>query len=257
MTKKWLVIGTDERLKRLAKKLSSPERSVFYKYTDVWDSSLNATVLDFFPDKIVLPILPMQVEVPMLLGTKHVHFYAGRLNEHWQVLLKNAKVSYYLQDESFIWKNAALTAEGLIAYFYENQCSLQNKTFIIAGFGRVAKMLALRLQALQAKVIIAVRSKAQQTEAKMHGYNAIALQPDQMPQADALINTIPAQWLTQPFSEQLPMPIFDLASAPGCLYYVTRSDYTLLSSLPGKYFPDAAAQVLYETVIKEVLHAEK
>lgn len=255
MTEKWLVIGTDERLKLLAKKLSSPERSVFYKHTDLWDSSLNATVLDFFPDKIVLPILPMQVEVPMLLGAKHVHFFAGRLNEHWQVLLKNAKLSHYLQDESFIWKNAALTAEGLVAYFYENACSLQNKTLIITGFGRVAKMLALRLRALQVDVVIAVRSKAQQTEAKMHGYRAIILQPDQMPQADALINTIPAQWLTQPFSEQLFMPIFDVASAPGCLYYVTRGDYTLLSSLPGKYFPDAAAQVLYETITKEGLGA--
>lgn len=247
-TEKWLVIGKDERLKQLAKKLTSPERSVFYKHTDIWDISMNATVLDFFPNKIVLPILPMQVEVPMLLGTKQVQFYAGRLNEHWQVLLKNAKVSNYLQDESFIWKNAALTAEGLLAYFYEKGISVQDKVFIVTGFGRVAKMIAQVLESLHAKVYISVRSKTQQTEARVYGYPVISLQPNQMVKADALINTIPAQWLTQPFSEQLNMPIFDLASAPGCLYYVSRADYQLLSSLPGKYFPEKAAQILYETI---------
>ena len=248
---KWLVIGTDERLKTLAKKLTSPSRTVFYKASDVWDATLNATVLDFFPDYIVLPIQPMTIEVPLLLGVKHAKFFVGRLNEHWEALLKEQNVTRYLEDESFIWKNAALTAEGLIAYFYERQISIANKSFVVTGFGRVAKMIAMKFKSLHANVTIAVRSSAQQSEAQVYGFPVIDLQPEAMIDSDALINTIPAQWLTQPFNERIVMPIYDVASKPGCLYYVIRKDYAMLSSLPGKYFADDAAHILYESIVKE------
>lgn len=248
---KWLVIGTDDRLRTLAKKLTSPSRTVFYRGSDVWDATLNATVLDFFPDYIVLPIQPMKIEVPLILGIKHANFFVGRVNEHWEALLKDQHVTRYLEDESFIWKNAALTAEGLIAYFYERQISISNKSFIVTGFGRVAKMVAMKLKSLQADVTIAVRSAVQRSEAKVYGFPVIDLKPEAMKEADALINTIPAQWLTQPFNEKITMPIFDVASSPGCLYYVIRSDYLMLSSLPGKYFADDAAQILYESIVEE------
>lgn len=248
---KWLVIGTDERLRTLAKKLTSPSRTVFYKSTDIWDATLNATVLDFFPDFIVLPIQPMKIEVPMLLGIKHAKFFVGRLNEHWDALLKDVQYTRYLEDEAFIWKNAALTAEGLLAYFYERGISIANKSFIVTGFGRVAKTAAMKLRNLNANVTIAVRSTAQQSEANVFGFPVIDLKPEQIVEADALINTIPAQWLTQPFNERITMPIFDVASSPGCLYYVIRKDYVMLSSLPGKYFAEDAAQILFESIVKE------
>ena len=248
---KWLVIGTDERLRTLAKKLTSPSRTVFYRGSDVWDATLNATVLDFFPDYIVLPILPMRIEVPLLLGVKHARFFVGRLNEHWDAMLKGQDVVRYLEDESFIWKNAALTAEGLLAYFYERQITISGKSFIVTGFGRVAKMVAMKLQNLHAKVTIAVRSPVQKSEARVYGFPVIDLKPEAMTEANALINTIPAQWLTQPFNEKITMPIFDIASSPGCLYYVIRPDYVMLSSLPGKYFSEDAAQILYESIVEE------
>ena len=248
---KWLVIGTDERLRTLAKKMTSPSRTVFYRGSDVWDATLNATVLDFFPDYIVLPIQPMKIEVPLLLGIKHAQFFVGRLNEHWEALLKDQNVARYLEDESFIWKNAALTAEGLLAYFYERQITISGKSFIVTGIGRVAKMVAMKLQSLHAKVTIAVRSPVQKSEAKVYGFEVIDLKPEAMIEANALINTVPAQWLTQPFNERITMPIFDVASSPGCLYYVIRPDYVMLSSLPGKYFADDAAQILYESIVEE------
>lgn len=250
MVERWLVIGIDDRMKQLAKKLTAPHRTVFYKNTSSWNAQLNSTVLEFHPDHIVLPIQPLSIDAPILIGNKNVKFYAGRLTEQWRSLLKNQEVHMYLQDEEFIWKNAGLTAEGLLAFFYEKGESVRGKTFIITGFGRVAKMLAQLLKSLHANVTIAVRSDTQLNEAKALGYDAIDLQTDNIHQANAIINTIPAQWLTQSFSDCIHMPIYDVASAPGCLYYVTRRDYTLLPALPGKYFADDAANVLFETITR-------
>ena len=250
MTERWLLIGADARIKELAKKLSSPNRTIFFKNTLSWDAGLNATVLDFCPDNIVLPIQPLSIDVPLLLGTKHVTFYTGRLTDEWRAMLKQEKIIPYLENESFIWKNAALTVESFISYMYEQRKTIRGKHFIITGFGRVAKLLAQALTGLHAKVTIAVRSKAQRHEAMMLGYEAVYLQPQYIKEATALINTIPTQWLTQQFSEVIKMPIYDLASAPGCLYYVTRNDYTPLLALPGKYFPDDAAQLLYDSIVE-------
>ncbi|MFF5993370.1 dipicolinate synthase subunit A [Lysinibacillus sp. KU-BSD001] len=250
MTERWLVIGMDARMKELAKKMSSPNRTIFYKKATGWDAGVNATVLDFCPDKVVLPIQPLTLDVPLLLGTKHVTFFTGRLTDDWRGMLKQEKVVPYLENESFIWKNAGLTAESFISYLYEKRQTIRGKHFIVTGFGRVAKLLAQALTGLHANVTIAVRSHTQKYEAAMLGYEAIYLQPQYIKEATALINTIPAQWLTQSFSEVIKMPIYDLASAPGCLYYVTRSDYELLLALPGKYFPDDAAQLLYDSIVE-------
>lgn len=250
MTERWLIIGKDARMKELAKMMSAPHRTIFYKNADAWDAGVNATVLDFCPDHIVLPIQPPAIDVPLLLGTKHVKFHAGRLTDEWRTMLKNENVNLYLENESFIWKNAALTAESFISYWYQNQWTLRGKHFIVTGFGRVAKLLAQALVGLHADVTIAVRSRPQQLEAELLGYDTICLQPEQMKEATALINTIPAQWLTQPFSDVLKMPIYDLASAPGCCYYVTRKDYTPLLALPGKYFAEDAAHLLYDSIME-------
>ena len=251
MTERWLIIGVDERMKFLARQLSGENRTVYYKNATKWDEGLNKVILEFHPTKIVLPIQPLPIEVDEVLGIRQAQIYAGRLNEAWEEKLQVVKPSYYLKDELFIWKNAALTAEGLLAHLYSEKVSVQQKTILITGFGRVAKMLALFLSRLRARVKIAVRSEAQLAEAIAYGYDGILLTEIFEHRADLIINTIPSQWLTK---EVLPpsnyiSPIYDLASAPGCLKDIVLSQYELLPALPGKYFPQAAATVLYETIV--------
>ena len=251
MSERWLIIGVDERMKFLAKQLSNDNRTVYYKNATKWDESLNKVILEFHPTNIVLPIQPLPIEVDELLGIRQAKIYAGRLNNEWEQKLQFVNPVFYLQHELFIWKNAALTAEGLLAHLYTEKVSVQQKTIIITGFGRVAKMLALFLNRLRAKVKIAVRSEAQLAEAIAYGYDGIFLTELFEHKADLLINTIPTQWLTK---EALPSkyhicPIYDLASAPGCLKDVVLSQYELLPALPGKYFPQAAATILFETIV--------
>ncbi len=81
-----------------------------------------------------------------------------------------------MQQESFIWQNARLTAEGFIATFYglEQKC-IYGQNFTIAGFGRIAKMLASLLVKMGANVHIVARSVVQVSEAKAYGYKATNL----------------------------------------------------------------------------------
>ncbi len=248
---RWLILGEDARMKELAKAMDTHNKTVFFKQTAKWDHTINATVLDFCPTHIVLPIQPLAIEVQLLLGVKHVNFFAGRLNEQWTATLKQQKVVHYLQNETFIWRNAMLTAESFVKWWYERGEKVRDKTFIITGFGRVAKSLAIALTGLGAHVIIAVRSRAQIEEARVAGYEAIHLQPSSIKKATALINTIPAQWLTPSYHEAISMPIYDLASEPGCLYYVTREDYVPLLALPGKYFAKEAALLMLQSILED------
>ena len=249
MTERWLVIGTDERMKHLAKILMNEQRTIYYKKCETWGTELNKTALEFHPTHIVLPIQPLTLAVEQLVGIHQAQIFAGRLTDAWQHVLTKKEIHFYLQDETFIWKNAALTAEGFLAHLYRERVSVQRKKIVITGFGRVAKMLALFLSRLHAEIIIAVRSKAQQAEAIAYGYEGIELN-EHLPEADFMINTIPTAWLDMRYEQVFSYPLYDVASAPGCLANITLPQYELLPALPGKYFPHAAANVLGDTVLR-------
>nr|WP_106784296.1 dipicolinate synthase subunit A [Lysinibacillus timonensis] len=247
---KWLIIGTDARLKSLAKKLSNGDRTVYYKSESVWDEELNLTAFNFQPDVVVLPIHPLPIEVSVVLGLSFAKVFAGKLNDEWKEVLKGQEIHYYLQDESFIWKNAVLTAEGFLSFLYTTKQAVYGKKFIITGFGRVAKMLANVLKSIGGDVCIAVRSHVQLNEAKAFRYEAVYLDDVANVKGDFFVNTIPAKWFDEKFNQKIEMPIYDLASSPGCLQDgVKRTNYELLPALPGKYFPQDAAHVLYESII--------
>ncbi|GLC87343.1 NAD(P)-dependent oxidoreductase [Lysinibacillus piscis] len=254
-SEKWLVIGEDSRLKELATMLRNPARTVFYKKTSVWNEELNKLVLEFQPNKIILPILPLKIEVEQLYGIANVKFYTGRLTMQWKQLLAKNKTCCYLQQESFIWQNARLTAEGFIATFYglEQKC-IYGQKFTIAGFGRIAKMLASLLTKMGAQVHIVARSVVQISEAQAYGYKASNLDDCQWSiYDDIFINTIPAKWVTETFQEHVPAIMYDLASEPGCLDIDAEQlqTYVLLPSLPGKYFAHNAAEILCKAIEEE------
>lgn len=250
---KWLVVGTDMRMKILAKNLSNEERTVYYKNLAVWDEELNKTVLEFQPNFVVLPINPLPIEVPIVLGVSKVVVFVGKLNEEWRNILEQNEIHFYLEDEAFIWHNAALTAEAFVATFYSSKKAIQGKKFIISGFGRVAKMVAHILKSIGADICIVVRSDVQLNEAKALRYEAVDFEELDEIKGDFFINTIPAKWLDEYYNEKITIPIYDLASYPGCLQDdVDRKRYELLPALPGKFFPEDAGNVLYESIVGQL-----
>jgi len=250
---RWIVIGTDERLKILAKKLSDPERTVYYKNKTSWDHECNQLAIELEPDYIVLPIQPLKVEVPAVMGIGNAVIFCGKTNEKWKEILKENTVYYYLEDEEFIWQNALLTAEAFVARFYQTKEAISGKRFIVTGFGRVAKTLGHLLRSIGAEVIVAVRSEVQLNEAKAFRYEASYLSDVGEIEADYFVNTIPAKWLDAELNEKIRIPIYDLASSPGCLQDgVEREFYELLPALPGKYFPKDAANILYNSIVGQL-----
>lgn len=252
-SEKWLIIGTDARLRLLAKYLTHPNRTVYYKSTTVWDDELNTLALKFNPDFVVLPIQPLQIEVPMVLGISNAVIFSGKQNEQWQQILENNEVHFYLQDEEFIWQNAVLTAEAFVSTFYNTKHAISGKRFVVTGFGRVAKMVGHILRSIGADVIIAVRRDVQLNEAKAFRYESTYLKDIGEVEADYMVNTIPAKWLTPELNDIITIPIYDLASYPGCLQDgVERENYELLPALPGKFFPEDAAKVLYQSIVGQL-----
>lgn len=249
---KWLVIGVDERLKVLAKKLSNDVESVYYKCVSSWNEDINEIVSKFKPNIIVLPIQPLKIEVPYI-EMNNAYIFAGKLNDNWREILKNNEIFFYLEDEAFIWQNAALTAEAFISIFHSKKQAIRGKRFIVTGFGRVAKMIGHMIKNIGGEVNIAVRSEVQLNEAKAFHYEAINLYEIGETKGDFIINTIPAKWLDDQLNKQIKLPIYDLASYPGCLADgVERKDYEFLPALPGKCFPNDAASILYTTILEHL-----
>jgi dipicolinate synthase subunit A len=252
-SEKWLVIGTDARLRMLAKHLTSPNRTVYYKSTTVWDDELNTVSLKFQPDFVVLPIQPLSIEVPVVLGISDAVIFSGKQNDEWKHILEKNETHFYLEDEEFIWQNAVLTAEAFVSTFYNTKQAISGKRFVVTGFGRVAKMVGHILRSIGADVIIAVRRDVQLNEAKAFRYESTYLKDIAEVEADYMVNTIPAKWLDEKLNDIITMPIYDLASYPGCLQDgVERDNYELLPALPGKFFPKDAAKVLYQSIVGQL-----
>ena len=250
MNEKWFVIGEDARLKHVAKQLTDETRTVFYKKSSKWDDEVQQAYNAFLPTKMILPIHPLQLVGDIQIKPT-TEVFIGKSNDTWKSILANSNVHHYLQHEPFIWKNAHLTALGLLAYLFQEEKLIENKTILITGFGRVSKMTAKLFATLGAKIIITVRSPIQLAEAQAYGYEAIPLSASHERQADLLVNTIPSGWLTNNYPTYLKTPIYDVASAPGCLSAdADAKQYELLPALPSKFFPEAAAELLYDAILQ-------
>lgn len=257
---KWCVIGTDPRMHKLAVELKESGEDVLYIKSKAWGYQLERTLQDFKPDRIVFPIQPLEMAVPSIntdiFSLVSVSF-VGKLSLEWADFfeLNECQVERYLEDEEFIWLNAKLTAEGFIAAFYLNEKeSIAGKKFVIAGFGRVAKLLAAQLKRMDAFPFIVVRSLDQLAEAKAMGYSAQVLSPTFDVQGSYFINTIPASWFNEEYQKGFInyKTFYDVASAPGCLLIDDSLplNYHLYTSLPGQFIENDAAKLLSACVRK-------
>ena len=258
MKKKIAIIGTDPRLNFLQQSVSDYLDTQLYP-TMTWDTELRETIFAYEPEVIFLPIQPIQTDCSLELPPSCQTLFIGKTNESIDRESKKDTIQpfYYLEDEEWIWENANLTAEGFINYFYlyEKQ-AIYNKKFIITGYGRVGKRLALALHHLGAEVIISVRSELQLYEAKSSGYQIVTLDNalDQQGKDAYLVNTIPTKWLKNENAASFNR-VFDLASNPGCLLDNENNiplNYSLSTSLPGMYFPQDAGQLLARSVLKHL-----
>lgn len=208
-------------MKVLAKNLTNENRTVYYKSLSVWDEELNKTVLEFQPHFVVLPIHPLSIEVPMVFGLSKAVIFAGKLNDEWRNILQQNDIHFYLQDEAFIWHNAALTAEAFVSSFYNTKKRFKEKIYHYRIRARCENGCPY-FKSIGAEVSIAVRSDVQLSEAKAFRYEAVYLDEVGEVVGDFFINTIPAKWLDEQFNEKITIPVYDF-SLPSRVF--TRWNY--------------------------------
>ena len=124
---------------------------------------------------------------------------------------------------------------------------------LILGFGRIGTLLGLKLKALGADVTVSSRREEDKAWCAALGLtpaDTAALEPH-LPQCRLLINTIPAQVLSQQQLALLPKDalLFELASAPGGFPDAPDKRTVIpCGGLPGKYAPQSAANAIAETM---------
>lgn len=172
----------------------------------------------------------------------------------------NHKITDYGELEEFSLLNAALTAEAAIftAMAHLNT-SVWGGSFTVIGYGRIGRALAQRLRALGADVTVAARSAPARAAAESDGMRAVKL-IDMLvsPRSfDACFNTVPSPIIDDECAAGSGIYV-DLASAPGGFTNEARAllgeRLVTALSLPGKYCPKSAGEVIYKT-IKGILSA--
>lgn len=165
----------------------------------------------------------------------------------------------YYKEEALLWNNAALTAEGAIGLAIGSApFSLWEAECFVLGAGRIGRLLAHRLQALGARVLVGARREASLAQLRAAGLAGRKLEDLPMARADLLFNTIPARILGE---EQLARMkkgaiLMELASAPGGYDPEAAAALGLMhingQGLPGRFSPKTAARLIGEAILKEV-----
>jgi dipicolinate synthase subunit A len=189
---------------------------------------------------------------------------SGRISEH----CKAHGISVYdcLEDEGFLDSNAYITAEAALSIAMDNlKKNIRDSSFAVTGFGRIAKHLSRLLRSLGAKVRVAARKEADVLTALELGCRTLRLGKDDIEELcggyDVIFNTIPACILTESFMRKIDRRtlIIELASAPGgvdvSLAKRLHSNVLWAPSLPGKYAPESAGELIADCV-RTILEGE-
>lgn len=159
----------------------------------------------------------------------------------------------YFRREDFQLKNALLTAEGALALMLGlDGKALSGRRALIAGFGRIGRMLAPRLKALAMDVWVMARSSEQRLWAEAMGCGALKFS-DKAPKTDFVLNTVPERVLGEKELGPMGRPLLiELASAPGGFREeaVEKLKLKLVKApgLPSKCCPTAAAEAIRDTI---------
>ena len=171
-----------------------------------------------------------------------------------RALREKLRIEDLLRRPDFLQANAAITAEGAIGVLLrESEKTLLGSRCLVAGWGRIGKLLTLRLSALGAYVTAAARRRADRAEAEALGLRAL----------DFVVNTVPARVLSDALLCCLPGDalLLELTSPPGGFDPLLAQNIGLRAltapGLPGKSAPASAAALLKRTAAQIMQEQEE
>ena len=167
------------------------------------------------------------------------------------------RVADLLRRESLAVGNAALTAEGAVGRLIEHsEHALWGGRALVLGWGRIGRILALRLAALGAEVTVAARSARDRALAEALGCRALDYGEldGTLGDFDFIVNTVPARVLTEGMLCLIRPDalLLELASPPGGFDRRLAQNIGLHAlaapGLPGETAPETAALLLRRAV---------
>ena len=176
------------------------------------------------------------------------------------------QVADRMQRRGFTVGNAALTAEGAVEKLMSaSPRSLWGSRVLVTGWGRVAKLLALRLRALAAEVTVAARKEGDRAMAQALGLAAADFPdlPALLGSFDFVVNTVPARVLPAESLARLrpDVLLLELASSPGGFDPQEAAELGLSTlsapGLPGVTAPYTAAALMRDAIRSVIQEREE
>lgn len=160
----------------------------------------------------------------------------------------------YSYSEAFTVSNSISTVEGALSLAINNtHKTIKDSRILVLGFGFLGKELAKSFSLLGGLVTVAARKPKDLCIAKSTGYNTVFLKELGALDYDIILNTIPAQVLTQANVNHNKHCIFiELASTPAFDKNIWNFQLIMAGGLPGKYAPYTAAKDLFEEIKRKV-----
>lgn len=207
--------------------------------------------MDFCEEKIVLDdAFAEQMRGKRVFGGMMERLY--RTSAVW----KEIDTADYYTREEFAVRNAVPTAEGAIEIsMREYPGTVSGSRCLVAGFGRVGKVLAWMLRGIGANVTVSARRPADLAWIESYGYHSVLTARIGFEERyDLIFNTIPAMIFNRRVLSELRgcSLLVDLASAPGGVDFEAAEKIgikaILSPSLPGRVAPKTAGEIIRDTV---------
>lgn len=164
----------------------------------------------------------------------------------------------YFKREELVALNALATAEGAIDVILKSSpLTIWDSHVLIAGYGRIGKLLATRLRALGAHVSVSARNEGDKAYIRANGFEALdtrTLGPE-LSVFDTVVNTVPVRIFDRDRLKQIAPDALclDLASRPGGfdLDAAKELDRNVIWALglPSQTAPATAGRIIGETVL--------
>lgn len=175
----------------------------------------------------------------------------------------------YFLSEAFQIKNAYTTAEAALNIAMNSlKKNIRGARTAVTGYGRISKQLVALLRRLGAEVTVAARKESDLALAELEGCSTLnigvrdARRIDKLCSGyDIIFNTVPSWLFDESFLAKADRKtlIIDLASSPGGVDVSAakrfKSNVLWAASLPGKYAPDSAGEIIADCVDK-ILQSE-
>ena len=172
---------------------------------------------------------------------------------------KGITVIDYFKSEAFQIENAYTTSEAALSIAMNNlKRNIRGARFAVMGYGRIARTLTELLIKLGGKVCVLARKESDLAWARIAGAKVMRITSENIKKLvdgyDIIFNTVPSWLFFEEFLSRVDKNtlIIDLASSPGGVDVSAakklNSRVLWASSLPGKYAPEGAGELIADCI---------